>query len=423
VSGRYAFAAVVLAAGGCNYLTSSFQTNEFSGDPYPITVERTSGGVVVGMRVDSDSSDRAAVLDVLSPITLVDRGPDVRISMSSHDLTLLGARSPGGELDLPRARITDKGIATLHPCQDPECTIGTPGNPRPFNALFGLDSFAGDALRLRLGDDQIFVLPDVAGSEIHRTRSCDAVLESPYRGGGTLVVGGTELAFSNFRIAIDACISPDPARDIPQSKRGADALFVVSTAIGMSILDSSTYERYRELDPTTIPDLTTLPDQTLFLPSGPIVGKLAEIPSLALVSNFSAAPRAPCRQVWASHLLAARDCAPGDDCPCNDGDTFCSAPAMVELFPLFQIPILVVDDSDPLLQALRVELRPDRPELDGILGADALTALELDLDYAHDRIVARCTDKTACAARTLLDDREGRFYVNGCLGDLAPPPP
>jgi hypothetical protein len=424
---RRAAALLVLAASGCDYVTSSFKTNDFSGDAYPILVERTSGGVVVGMR--EGNLDHTAVLDVMSPLTLIDRGADVRVSIGDVDLTLLGGRSAGSLLDLPRARFPGKTVATLHPCNVDNCSIGTPASLRSFDAIFGLDTFAGDALRLRLGDDQIFVLPDVAGSEARRSRACDAVLESPYRGGGTLVVAGTELGFSSFRVAIDTCLAPNPARDVPQSKRGADALLVMSTAIGMSILDESTYERYRELDPTTIADLASLPDSTVFLPSGPITGKLGSIPSLTLVSNFSANPRAPCRQVWASHLLAARNCGPGDDCPCTDGEPYCSAPAMVELAPPSKmIPFLIVSDSEPVLQALRAELRPDRPEVDGILGADVLVSAELDLDYAHDRMLARCTDRDTCSARTLIEGdtdkaASSRFYVNGCLGDKVPPPP
>ncbi|HUS29911.1 MAG TPA: hypothetical protein VMZ53_15505 [Kofleriaceae bacterium] len=422
-------ALLLLAASGCDYVTSSLKTNDFSGDAYPILVDRSAGGVVVGMR--EGSSDRTAVLDVMSPLTLIDKGGDVRVSIAERDLTLLGARSLGAALDLPRARFPEKTVATLHPCQDATCSIGTPGALRPFDALFGLDSFAGDALRLRLGDDQIFVLPDIAGSEVRRGRACDAFFESPYRGGGTLVIAGTELDFSNFRVAIDTCIAPNPIRDTPQSKRGADALLVASTAIGISILDESTYERYRELDSATIPDLATLPDDTVYLPSGPITGKLASIPSLALVSNLSANPRAPCRQVWASHLMAARDCAPGDDCPCTGGSTYCSAPAIVELAPAAPattVPILVVSDAAPILQALRAELRPDRPEVDGILGADILTSVELDLDYTHDRMLARCTNRDACSTRTFIngdtDERDSsRFYVNGCLGDRRPPDP
>jgi len=419
---RFGLLAFVLC--GCDFvtntLTSSFQTNDFSGDPYPIFVDSSSGGIVLGMR--EGTTDHTAVLDVLSPLTLVDRGPDTPISKTERDLTVLGERGPGGPADLPRARIPSKSTITLHPCGSTSCAIGRTDDPRFFDAVFGLDTFAGDALRLRLGSDEIFVLPDIAGSEVHRTRSCDAVFPQPYRGGGTLVLGGTEVGFSNFRIAIDTCIAPKIANTTTQNQRGVDALLVASTALGPTILNASTYERYHQFDPTT-PELATLPVDLVYLPSGPITGRLTDMPSIALVGNFSGNPRAPCRQVWASHLLAAHDCEPGDDCPCGGGATYCGAPAIVELAPLARIPVLVVDDADPVLQALRAELRPDRPEVDGILGTDALRALELDIDYAHDRMMARCTDRTVCAARGILDgaDRGTRFFVNGCLGDQPGP--
>jgi hypothetical protein len=415
---RLALLACLAALAGCfDYLTSSFKTNEFSGDPYPILIDDSSGAVLVGVREEGSNANRTAVLDVMSPFTLIDRGLDVPPSIDVETLTVMGARGPGDELTLPRAQLVDQRVLTQHPCSAEECSVGTALGTRPFDALIGLDSFGGDALRLRLASDQIFILPDIAGSEDRRARSCDAVLDSPFRGGGTLVIGGTEVGFTNWRIAIDTCIAPNPARLLAQSARGADALFVLSTAIGPSLMTRTAYERYRELDSTVL-SIDMLPEHTVILPSGPVVGNLASLPSIALVSNSGSNPRAPCRQVWASHLLATRDCMLGDDCPCS-GENYCGVPAIVELAPAGRIPIVVVPDTEATLQALRTELRPDRPEVDGILGTDAIQALELDIDYTHDRLLARCVDRERCGARMAMpdDDRGARSYVNGCLGD------
>jgi hypothetical protein len=412
----------IAALTGCDYLTSSHKTNEFSGDPYPVLVDDSSGAVIVGLREAGENLDRIAVLDVMSPLTLIDRGKITPASIDSSTLTLLGARTPGGELTLPRAQFVDTQVVTLHPCGTDECLVGTDIAARPFDAILGLNSFSGDALRLRLATNEIFVLPDVAGSATRRARSCDAVMDSPFYGGGTLVIGGAEINFTNWRIAIDVCIAPRPARLLSQGARGADALFVLSTAIGTSLLTRSAYERYRELD-SAIPAFDTLPEQTVLLPSGPIVGNLGTLPSIALVSNSSSNPRAPCRQMWASHLLATRDCRvdQADDCPCVDSTTFCAVPAVVELKPDLGIPVLIVADTESTLQALRTELRPARPEVDGILGTAAIEALELDIDYAHNRLLARCVDRATCGARAELADRDARSYVNGCLGDTPGP--
>ena len=69
------------------------------------------------------------------------------------------------------------------------------------------------------------------------------------------------------------------------------------------------------------------------------------------------------------------------------------------------------------LQGLRTELRPDRPEVDGILGTDALRTLELDIDYPHARLLARCVAPFECSARVTLSDDAARRYVRGCLDD------
>jgi hypothetical protein len=420
MTARLALAAALL--GGCNYLTDSFVINTFSGDPFPTTVDTSSGAIVVGVQ-EQDLTMRTAVLDVLSPITLIDRGPDVAQSVDYPPLVLVGEHVSGGPFDLPRARFEAPQVLTLHPCAEPTCAVGTPTSPRPFDAIIGLDTFASDALRLHLAadpttdPDQIFILPDIGGDETHRTRACDAVFPTPFRGGGTLLVGGTELAFSNWRIVVDTCIAPDPDPAKLQSQRGTDALLVASTAIGITLLDRSAYNRYHQLDPTTpgYDDLTDL--ETVLLPSGAISGRKTTLPSVAFVAKSGSSPRAPCRQVYAHHFLTPRDCLSTDtDCPCDGGDTFCNVPAVVELKPPAGIDILVVDDDNFTLQALRTELRPDQPEVDGILGTDALRTLELDVDYPNARLLGRCSvDRSICTTRPELVAGD-RTQVLGCIG-------
>ncbi len=67
------------------------------------------------------------------------------------------------------------------------------------------------------------------------------------------------------------------------------------------------------------------------------------------------------------------------------------------------------------MQTVRAELRPDQPEVDGILGTSALAALEMDVDYPHDRVLARCTTAD-CTMRTALpeDTETDRAIVTNC---------
>jgi hypothetical protein len=425
-------AALLVLAGGCSYITDTFSENNFSGDPFPFAVEVDDGAIVIGMQPDGDTAHIAA-LDVLSPFTVIDHGADAPATITFPDIVLIG-ESPAGVLEVPRAELVEQQLLTLHPCTDDGCAVGTDTDPHPINAIVGMNSFGSDALRLKLTSQEIFILPDIAGSEEDLSDACNAVLPLPFRGGGTLLFGGTELAFANWRIAIDACFAPnpDPAAQ-RQSLRGVDMLLVASTSVGTTIIDQDAYDRYREYD-ASAPPVEQLPLASEYLPSGLVTGHLTTIPSIALVGNSTTNPRAPCRQVYASHLLAAGDCTDPNDsneCPCYDptGDThqtFCAAPAVLEVQPPAGLPILVVDNGEPTLQALRAELRPNQPEVDGILGTSAILPIELDIDYPHSRLVGRCSDPATCSTRPeLTGDRCQRQQIDGCLqvpslGDCTP---
>jgi hypothetical protein len=417
-------AAVAALVAACDPITDSFDVNDFSGDQYPVDVELTSGAIVIGVRT-SDSPDLIAVLDILSPVSVVDPGPEANPSVNDTDLTLLGRR-PTGTLDLPRARFLGAQVLSVHPCVEDTCIVGPGDVPRPVEAIIGANALAGDAVRLRTGDSQLFVFPDIGGQDRDRSYACDAVFPSPYRGGGTLVIAGTELSFGGRRVTLQTCAGYDPAEAQVQGRRGADMLLVASTSIGRTLLGASAYERYRSAVPCA-PALASLPDAVVFLPSGRVAGKATTIPRLALVASSSSAPHAPCRQVYAHHLLTRRDCAQGDDCPCDDpnADTrFCAVPAILEFEPVGGIDVLVIDDSDPTLQALRTELRPDQPEVDGILGTHAIRDAEIDIDYPHDRVLARCAHASAaCSTRPALPERDDRDQVNGCLPAVIEPAP
>jgi hypothetical protein len=428
-------ALALLLLGSCSYVTDTFSTNGFSGDQFPFPVEVDDGAIVVGMQPDGDTIHTAA-LDIMSPFTVIDHGTDAAPTITDPNITLLGVGTDG-MLDAPRARVLSQQLLTLHPCTSDACAVGTMADPHPINAIVGMNSFVSDALRLDLANDQIFILPDIAGSEADLSAACQAVMPVAFRGGGTLLVGGTEVPFVNWRIPIDTCFSPNPDPNAQrQSDRGVDMLLVASTSIGVSLLGQAAYDRYREFDMTALPS-DQLPVGDVFLPSGLVAGHVAIIPTMALVANSVSSPRAPCRQVYASHLLAAGNCtdpANSDECPCFDPtqtphnkNIFCPVPAIVELAPAGGLPMLVIDDSDPTLQALRAELHPNEPEIDGILGTSAVQSILLDVDYPHTRLVARCSDSTTCAARPELagttssgkPDESGacqRLQIDNCLG-------
>lgn len=437
------------ALAGCTLITDSFRTNDFSGDPFPIYIGRESGAVMVALRKPG-GPDLAAVLDVLSPVTVTDPGIDKPQELTTSDLIVLGRGSPTDPaFDVPRARLRAAEVFSLHPCseEEPLCSVGRPGNDQNYDAIIGGDALAGDALRLRLGENEAFLLADIGGDDRDRTFVCDAVFPSPYRGGGTLLIADTEVPFGGRRVTLQACLGADPdptlimtpppdsmSVTLPQSARGGDALLVASTGIGVSLLSEPAYERYRQasLDQAALmrpsapfappPPLDELPDASAFLPSGLVYGRRALIDRLALAAVSSSSPRAPCRQVYAHHALldALLDVRPRSDIldwPCTNDDPFCSVPAVVELEPLGGLEVLIVPDDNATLQALRAELRPDQPEVDGILGADALALAEIDVDYPHNRMLMRCTPQSPrCVARPALAAEADLCQVSRCIG-------
>jgi hypothetical protein len=430
---------VLLAVCSCNYITDSFVVNEFSGDQFPTKVDTTNGAIVMGMGIPGQTT-HTAVLDIMSPFTVIDDGVNTLPRIDEPQLVLYGENTPfDGTFDLTRAEIDEPDVLSIHPCNTDPCIVGTPDVPREYDAIVGMNALFGDALRLHLANDPttdpdlIYILPDIAGTEPTRTYTCDAVFPSPYRGGGTAIVGGTELPFMNTRVTIDACLAPNPDPFILQSERGVDVLFVASTGLGISLLDQSAYERYRELV-TTAPAYDDLPDDSVLLPSGPVSGKRTNIATIDFAGKSTSNPRAPCRQAYASRLMIQHDCTPADDCPCTVDDpnngTYCGVPAIIELAPPTGFDVLIIDDNDPTLQALRTELRPDQPEVDGILGTSAIRELELDLDQPDNWMLGRCQhpdDKTTCAVRPEIlnevpDEATFRNQIQNCIGPDTTPP-
>jgi len=112
---RAAVAVAALTLGGCTLLTDSFLTNEFSGDKFPVHVDASRGALLVGMRpgAPADNVDRVAVLDLLSPFTLIDPRVATAPSLQYADVLLLG-KSSTGELTTPRARFPEVQLLSLH---------------------------------------------------------------------------------------------------------------------------------------------------------------------------------------------------------------------------------------------------------------------------------------------------------------------
>ena len=413
-----------LAASACGDLDTfsqdNFSAGVFNGDTSPIFDTVQNGAIYLQVTASGSQGPAVpapAVVDVLSPFTVVNIDAQSAPGIRGVDVTLWGHRSATDATYVQRA-VVPSDILQLHPCDADVCTTGPQGAETPYSVIVGNDALSGNAPRFDFDSSQMFLLPDIAGNDQSRDASCDAVFDGPFQGGGTLLIGGAEVDFEGRRPIVSTCLDFAPTAS-KQSARGTDVLLVLSTAVGITILDETAYNRYRNASVVTLPEIKTLPTGQVTIESGPLVGHLGSVNSMAFAAITGASPRGACREDYANHFLAVRNCItdgpnPDADCPCTDGQV-CGAAAIVELNPTATVPVLIISDDDPTLQSLRAELRPLEAEIDGILGTDVLHATELDLDYPHNRMLWRCNDSSSCAIRPELTSTDNRAQLQSCL--------
>lgn len=396
-------------------------------DPFPIRFD--SGRGVIAMGVNAGDGAVPAVLDTLAPVTVLDPLAAGREAGEARrrrvEITLLGLDS-SGLATLPRARFPDTSAIELHPCPGDElCRIGNGPAAVEFGALLGTDILGRASVRIDFAARELRFFPEMAGTEADLTSDCQAVFSSAFAGGGTILVGGTEVPYSGRRAVIGACLDAIDAPD--DVERGTDTLLAISTGTAISLLTASAYDRYA--DATGAPGRRELVAGTVQLASGPTEVLFTEIGRAALVGSLSdeSGERGPCRELHLNRLMSVNACIEGglESCPCPDRDTFCRTAAAVDLTG--PITVAIVPDDHPLLQSLRDELRPERPELDGVLGAGALGPLRIELDYPNGRMAARCRVPIGCKtlpavrSESTLADLERCRSEDLALPDAGPP--
>ncbi len=85
-----------------------------------------------------------------------------------------------------------------------------------------------------------------------------------------------------------------------------------------------------------------------------------------------------------------------------------------------RIPVAVISDDELFLQGLRFDVLPEGPELDGLVGANALGRSRLELDYlsSPSRAVFSCEtdDREVCWAAARCPQLPDRSSVHYCFG-------
>ena len=290
-----------------------------------------------------------------------------------------------------------------------------------------------------------------------------AVLSFTAFGGGEITADGDPdflglrgpLDVPATRVVLRTCAVPDPFSPGAGSPRlsvasctngqaalaqasGVDLSLMIDTGVGPLVLSASAWARVVAAAAQSLPTPVVLPLPGPSPPPTPLpplyvatwwkpidVQLWTTIPRFVLI-NLEAGPDldpGPCVELGRSRrteIVSAEGLcgAPCDVDPNNTGEAANSA-AYLELSG--QIPVAVISDDEEFLQGLRFDVLPEGPELDGLVGANALGRSRLELDYlsSPSRAVFSCeTDapREACWAAARCPQLPDHSSVHYCFG-------
>jgi hypothetical protein len=216
--------------------------------------------------------------------------------------------------------------------------------------------------------------------------------------------------------------------------KGVDVSLVLSTGTGPLVLSRSAWARIEATLPAA-PATTTGP---LLIPSWPVEIQSAwtALPRLALV-DLEASPtsdQGPCVELararrlrWVANQQAAAAAMSSSTAACVQlCDTDPSEPSLAQNSAAYvelggTIPVAIIGDDEELLQSLRFDVRPEGPEVDGLLGAGALTPTRLEVDYLSDpaRAIFSCepgTPEDVCFATSRCPRLPDHSQKHNCFG-------
>lgn len=471
-SARSCLTALVVAVCASASATLSCSRDCCNVDGFPILLERAPLGVAVSpvgggllARASSPTINAAAsfplVVDTGSPVTVFDGPPSGILVSRTFRLH-----------DAPAAttlRATFEGINTI------QLPLGPAGDAAtiPLGVL-GADLLRGYSVDFRLAGPCPGAVPptppppvaaDIAPSVCpsitfwsHQGAN-DGFLQdagyavigfAPYGGGEVNIQGERDLfglrapvEVPPTRIVVRTCANPDPFEptgpeqrcckrgdeSLPTLATGVDLALVLSTGIGPMVLSESAWARLAA-KMTTTPAMMEGPLLVATWPT-PIAARWTTLPRIALV-NLEAGINDPgaCAELgrsrrleWVSYQQVmhpeTQACAQPCDTDPRENDKAQNSAAYVEIGG--QVPVAIIADTEPMIQGLRVDVRPEGPEVDGLLGVGALGPARFEVDYRNNpnRLIVTCDGEKArqlCwtgARCPRLPDREQKHLCFG----------
>jgi hypothetical protein len=420
-------------AGGCSDACCTI-------DSYPINLLPAGATPEAGgLRAMAEYHDSVCVdhcdlaIDTGSPLTFfrVDAGHPARVEQRTFDILDPMVNLTGS---FP-VRALFRGIGVLP----------LPLDPAGPYAVLGGDFLRNYSVEFQFSTPSVTFWSREGASDAFLANAGFAVLHFDLLGGAELtatsspdflgLTGPVEMPAT--RVVLRGCGMPDafdPATSVPPTccKRGddltlstgVDLALLVATGVGPLVLSQSAWNRLSATLPAPAPGAAMpIPGQSAPIPAATATtpGVLwSTLPRLALVDQESAEADNPgaCVELgrarrlewveWAEGHQVEAPCVQPCDTDLRDGSLAQNAAGYIEISGA--IPVAIVPDGTPLLQAVRAEIRPNGPELDGLVGAGLLAQTSLELDYkdqpgralfscgapAADRSTATCWTSPRC---------------------------
>jgi hypothetical protein len=342
------------------------------------------------------------------------------------------------------------------------------------NALLGGDVLRGFSVDLRFGapcpDDPLRRCASVTfwrhqNAELAFLQDAGyAVVGFSLFGGGEVTAQGDSdfigirgpLALPATRVVLRGCVAPiafAPEDDIPACCQredantlatGANLALLLATGVGPTIVSDKAWERIVVAAtkagltlPEPVPQASSLRIATWPVP---LDARWTTVPRLALVDaelgtdndpgacvELARARRIEQVSYRTIHSPDLNTCVQPCDTDTRQPDKAQNSAAYLELGG--DLPVAVIRDSEAFLQGIRFDVRPEGPEVDGLIGAGTLGLSRVELDYvsSEPRAIFSCeTDaqRTACwsAARCpRLPDHDAHHVCFGLPSHGLPP--
>jgi hypothetical protein len=382
--------AALSAAPGCSDGCCTF-------DSQPIALARAEQGELLALVGADGAEPQPALLDTGSPISIWNEpiaGTDPVVRR--RNLAIFGA---GGSAPL---RAVLRGMSMVG---GPLAAIAGAGAPA---GLLGGDLLSAFSVEIGFAAPELVLWSQQPAPDGFLSAAGYAVLRIRRSGAGELAARAPSsgigpagpFQYPPALLVARACAAPaafDREALLPvccvgderQRATGTDLSLLVGTGFGPVILGRRAWQRVT----AAMPIPTALGPPLLLATAGEVPAEWAMLPRLALVdreADTSVDP-GPCVELGRARRLEQVALAQSRNSeravcalPCDQDFSNTDHPAQnsagyIELGG--ELPVAIVDDGAAILQTLRGQVRPEGPEVDGIVGAGTLRSARVEIDY------------------------------------------